>query len=511
MATHRRWLASAGIFLVACGLLALSTYGFSLIRPQPDKQKSAAEWQAMARADLDAAHAAILAAHPGTIDQLNPGFRGWTEAGYQQALKLIPRVMSYDTAMDAVRFYVTGYLDGHTLYSDNVRGDALMYVNGWRVDKVNGAYVVTAVFDKWPTALPPKGARLVECDGRSPDAIIEDDIAPVIDRRDLRAVRDGLASAIGNMHVSAAPLSRCRFQADGAALLDIDVKYEPVTSEQYWRQLVVGEHSGAHTDSYWLRDGVLWIHAGNFNPEPGSADVANLDAMLRELPRLGGVTQIVFDVRNNSGGDSAVGERIFDAATGGLDYDRSYIERLPRQYAQWRVSDVSLAAASKNLDRQIRLYGDRSEQVTRAAGHLGALTAARAAGKPWVEQDGGYRVTSADVERLHGKLRHYGGKVALLTDYNCASACLDFADLVRQVPHTVHIGQTTSADSVYIDTGDVKLPSGNHLVIPLKVWRNRLRDNNETLVPDVHLDVDMSDDAAVYAAALAALKAADDR
>jgi hypothetical protein len=98
------------------------------------------------------------------------------------------------------------------------------------------------------------------------------------------------------------------------------------------------------------------------------------------------------------------------------------------------------------------------------------------------------------------------GTVALFTDHNCASACLDFADQVRSVPGSVHLGQTTSADALYIDGGArVRLPSGNVLVLPLKVWRNRLRGNNEPWVPQVPLAVDMRDDGAVRQPVLAAL------
>jgi hypothetical protein len=67
----------------------------------------------------------------------------------------------------------------------------------------------------------------------------------------------------------------------------------------------------------------------------------------------------------------------------------------------------------------------------------------------------------------------------------------------------VHLGRTTSADTVYIDTGWHKLPSGNLLFLPLKVWRNRTRGNNEALVPDVPLALDGVNEAATRRAVLA--------
>jgi hypothetical protein len=77
--------------------------------PAAAADKTPQEWQAIARADLDATRAAIAAAHPGYIDAHNPAFRAWYEQGYREAGNLIAQVVSYDTMMDAVRYYVTGF------------------------------------------------------------------------------------------------------------------------------------------------------------------------------------------------------------------------------------------------------------------------------------------------------------------------------------------------------------------------------------------------------------------
>lgn len=93
----------------------------------------------------------------------------------------------------------------------------------------------------------------------------------------------------------------------------------------------------------------------------------------------------------------------------------------------------------------------------------------------------------------------------MLTDGNCASACLDFADLVLSVADAIHIGEETSADSVYIDVDFVNLASGNGIVMPFKVWRNRLRGNNETLMPSAPLDLDALDEPTIRLRVIAAL------
>ncbi|MFP5341288.1 MAG: hypothetical protein ACLGIW_22960, partial [Gammaproteobacteria bacterium] len=70
--------------------------------------------------------------------------------------------------------------------------------------------------------------------------------------------------------------------------------------------------------------------------------------------------------------------------------------------------------------------------------------------------------------------------------------------IVLQVPGSMHVGETTGADSVYMVGSQSRLPSGNKLVLPVKVWRNRVRGNNEPLVPDVEAKLDR-DEASIRA------------
>jgi hypothetical protein len=68
----------------------------------------------------------------------------------------------------------------------------------------------------------------------------------------------------------------------------------------------------------------------------------------------------------------------------------------------------------------------------------------------------------------------------------CASACLDFADIMRRLPEVTHIGLPTSADAVYIDNVQAQLPSGAaSFSWSLKVYRGRVRANNEWYDPQI--------------------------
>lgn len=486
-------------------ILAVSA---SLARPDP---VPASAWQAMALADLNAVRDLVQASHPGYIDQENPAFRRWSDDGYAQAVKLVPNVNDYNSAMAAVRYYTVGFRDGHFTYSDHVRQpDDLIQSNGTGIALINGRYIVAGTLARWPVRQPPVGAELLSCDGLSPLQIIAGRLAPYYDLRPSEANDRFLANMLHTRWFARDELQRCLYRTPDGAEIAVAVQYQSFTAKEYFSTIRpalfprTAEPNAARGNGYVLDHGVLWITAANFNLQPGSREAEELHRMLDALPRLSGVKKIVFDTRGNQGGDSRVGGKIFDAATGGLAYDQQSLDRLPRTYAEWRVSDLSVATAASAMERMGKIYGPDSREVRAAADMHGRLLAARKAGAPWFRQDAGYRLTAAEIAARGGHLRRFDGPVALLTDARCASACLDFADLVKSVPGSVHLGRPTSSDTLYIDSGVATLPSGNLLFMPLKVWRNRLRGNGEGWEPDVLLANEL-DEQAVKRAVLAAL------
>lgn len=504
----RWWCASGTTSKVAAVAFAcigtLSACNAINRTPLPDKTPE--QWQTIALADLNAVHAAIIDAHPGYIDTANPGVRLWTEQGYREARALIPRVINYDTMMSAVRYYVTGFLDGHLVYSDNIRsGDFHEMVNGWRVDEQGGAAVVTAVMPEWDGPVPPLGATLLDCDGRTPDAIVAEDMAPYFDRRNLPTLRKSLFSEIRSVQLAGLELKRCTFIRPDGKKIALDVKYRSTPTMDVWKGLrSVRSHSPDRRNRYDFRDKVLWIRAANFTLSPDEAK--DLNIMLKEIAALRDVRLIVFDTRENAGGDSVVGQQILAAATGGLEFDTGGLERLLPVYAQWRVSDMSISGVEHYVDVMSERYGSNDPRTQETKQLLARLRDARRAGNAWVDSAGAPRLTRAEIASRQGRLRRFNGTVAIITDGNCASACLDFADQVRLIPGSVQLGQATSSDTVYLERGSLKLPSGNLLFMPMKVWRNRVRGDGEVLVPDIQLNVDFSNDEAVRAAALDALR-----
>lgn len=468
--------------------------------------------QALARRELAAMHQTLLDAHPGAIDDENPAYRARIDSNHAAALARLREVRDEHDAMGLADWYAASFHDIHLHHGNDVRVGDPTIVDGWAVARADDGRVrVNAVLPDWPVALPPVGAELLACDGRSPERLVDDDVLPYLppiqpSQRDAWAL-----PALARPAMSSLQAASCRFRLPDGQERELAQRWRPVgdagLEALLWSHL---PHSDLPRvdDFESLPDGTLWIRAADFQLD--AAGEAHLVGMLARLEKLPPPRRIVFDARGNRGGSSETGERIFDAATGGLVYDQDGVDQLPRMQAWWRVSAQAIDARVAFIDplEMARGRDDPLMQAERA--REAGMREALARGERWFLQGDGYpALTPAELRRRHAHLARFAGPVALVTDGNCYSACLDFADRVRSVPGALHLGETTGFDSVYLDIGVARLPSGNGLVLPLKVWRHRPRGNDQSWVPQVPLKVTGVGDATVRAQVLAALDRAE--
>jgi hypothetical protein len=113
------------------------------------------------------------------------------------------------------------------------------------------------------------------------------------------------------------------------------------------------------------------------------------------------------------------------------------------------------------------------------------------------------RVTHEDLSLLYGWFQEphvkewlpVPEKDMVLINHLTASASLDFIDNLKILDHPVIlVGETTSADRLYMEIKTVELPSKlAHLVYPIKVYRNRRRGDNEPYHPDIVSEGNLDD------------------
>jgi hypothetical protein len=225
---------------------------------------------------------------------------------------------------------------------------------------------------------------------------------------------------------------------------------------------------------------------------PSAAENTALDKMLDVIKSIDDAKLVVLDTRGNRGGNSLVGVEILSALFGS-----QWVKSLDESsaYAMWRVSPFALSTLTQALTTMGNDYGKHSEAYKFVFSLTKSMELALHEKKDWLEQPS---IASVDQVNSRGfNAQGFKGKLALVTDSFCASACLDFADIVLAIPGVVHLGASTSGDTLYIDIGSQTLPSGAQFWIPLKVWRGRARGNNQSYDPQFVFDGDINDTEAV--------------
>ncbi len=458
------------------------------------------DWGAALRRDAQALHDDIAANHPGPVNPKDPGFAERNDSQLALALSRAREAGSYADYFFALRQYVSSFDDGHMgigafgFTPNDLRWPGFLTGYDGRGDiKV----VLTTDWGKVPV-----GAKLLGCDGMTAARYSEATLGKMWGRWHLESQWHEFGGMLfmdeGSRYIPQA--RRCRFEVDGRST-EIPLEWRAVDPKER-RELmksVMPARSSKEFATRVLDDGTRWYSIPSFNPDPkspaGKALPAMIAAMRSDRPALAAAPAIVLDVRGNGGGSSDWSRQIAEVLWG-----RAALAKLPRADIQvdWRVSPANLESMKQDYARQGGVTGlspemrawfetvieglgdalERGEQLWRQP----AIDLDRASGAP------------ARRERPPARLK---GKVYLLTDFNCGSACLDAVDRWRALG-AIHVGRTTSADTLYMDTRQFRLPEG--IVgggMPRKVYRGRPRGSNEPVVP-VHLfDGDIADTAAL--------------
>lgn len=473
-----------GVALVLAGI-ALSAAG----APPPD-------WAALTRQDVQAFHDQLVANHPGPLNRLDPGFMKRNEASFALARRRAGQVRSYGGYIGAMRGYVASFNDGH-LALDVHDGQVLPlawpgFLTGF--DEA-GRQVVRTRADGVDL---PVGAQLDSCDGVAADTLAARNVGAFRGRWQLlsqRATNGGrLFIDAGNPFITR-PV-RCRFVADGKRR-DVTLAWRALSDAEFQdRFAAAAPRARPDFASRTLPDGTRWYTMPSFDGDPAS-DAAKalapmITAMKRDRAALAAAPRIVLDLRSNGGGSSDWSQQIAALLWGQAAVDAQETEATT---VDWRASPGNLAAMKKSrvdLTTSADVSPEAKAWVERI---VTGLTSAIAKRQPlWREPDTAppARTSSADSP---GKT--LSARVYVLTDWACASACLDAVDLWTALG-AEQVGQETSADSLYMDVRSIPLPSGlADAVVPMKVYRGRKRGSNVPATPRHPYRGDMRDTAAL--------------
>lgn len=442
------------------------------------------DWKRIYLDDLEFARKTIAADHPGAVDPQNPAFRRTLESAYEEARGAAPRVKSYTSYLIALTRFGNHFQDAHL----GIFG-ASRPLEGTRAAGIyplwlDGAFVVEEVDPRYGekgTAL--QGAVLVSCDGIPASRLFTDRVLSWKGRPGIAA--DWFTWAPLLLVDYGPPLPK----APARCLLRSGKKTENLSLQ--WQAVTSGEVEAARArlsamparplGVSKLADGTVWVDVPTFltNEEKDIAAMHGMiDSLAAEMKQNRDWKLLVFDLRGNHGGSSEWGDEIA-AAVFGKEWAEAAKQWLnDGVYIDWRVSKDNLEAVEGMARQQEKRHGkDAGAGMHRFAD---SMRAALESGRPYVDQrwpvQGSPRPAAVAVP----------GKIVVVTSASCYSACLDFLDLMRLHPAVVQVGQTTGVDTVYMETWGHDLPSGlGQLSVPLKVFRDRKRKNNEAYTPKV--------------------------
>ena len=197
----------------------------------------------------------------------------------------------------------------------------------------------------------------------------------------------------------------------------------------------------------------------------------------RNLADIRAAGVVVIDLRGNGGGSSVYGEKLASLLWGDA-----------LVAARWPGSGPTVWRASKaNRDYWVDLTARMSENPNLSAGDKAAFDSilkdfdrALAGGEPTFRR-GETGKTRAPAHPPNP----VSGRVVLLTDYACDSACLDLMDLFTAMPNTTQAGTMTSADTIFMELTVIpSLPSTlSGFGFGHKAWIERPRPSNRPYRP----------------------------
>ena len=446
------------------------------------------------RADAAAFRSVVMASHPGPVNTQDAGFSKRLDAAYAQALRRARTTRTYPQYSWALNELTSAFDDGHLGIMAEPKADAdfpwAFSWPGFMTELAGDKHKVTVSdVDRVAT-----GALLIGCDGVDADSLAAERIGRFVGRWSLTSRRRSQAATLflppDNPWLSA--LRRCTFDQGGVRRA-VTLHWRPIDATKRKELLARSrERFHAPVSLERLTDGTAWVSLGSFDSDAASTGGQALDALARRIETqaadLRSAPRIVFDLRGNNGGSSAWLNRMAASLWGKPFLDA---KRPEGGYAEWRVSPENIAqirtyrtsaAARREIDPAF--YGWTVRTVN------GLEQAQRDGRALWAEPHG----TSAAPATTGTPSDPVAGKVFVLTDYGCASACLDAVDLLTALG-AVQVGQETNADTDYMEIRERKLDDGAVAWVPMKVYRDRPRSSNVPAVPRHAWDGSMSDTA----------------
>ncbi len=248
---------------------------------------------------------------------------------------------------------------------------------------------------------------------------------------------------------------------------------------------------------HWPAPDIAWIRLPSFSGD--SATTARIvllaDTLRAASRRLRAARHIILDVRGNGGGNSFNGQRVLREIWTEREL-RRHGAKVESVEIAWRASPDNLAHWRTWVAERERRGPDARGELRFGRGIVEGMSRAIGRGESlYVERGHGI---NPSVQRDVRRPTLFPAVVSLLSDGTCASACLDFADVLLSMPGTRVLGADTGGDGLLMDIRVLPVPSGLvSIAVPQKVYVNRRRGHMQAYVADIRFPGPWTDGAVV--------------
>lgn len=226
---------------------------------------------------------------------------------------------------------------------------------------------------------------------------------------------------------------------------------------------------------------MLYVKIPTF--EPTKEQQLQLEKIINKAPQWRNKKLLIFDVRGNGGGNSAWGTKLVKSLFSETFAPEKLQEVSGKTFVEWRCSQANIDHMQTYINQFKEQFGEDSKE------HAWALTTVQDMQKAHDANKKYFTSTATNYKSTRILEHPVTATIIVLIDRRCGSACLDFIDYLKAMDYPILLmGETTKADSLYMEVRVVDLPSGQgKFCFPIKVYRNRVRGHNEPYLPDIFL------------------------
>jgi hypothetical protein len=447
-------------------------------------------WAALARADVEAIHANVLAIHPAVRDPQSADFTARTDAAYRAAIDRAAQVRSFLDWRGVINGFVQSFRDGHTFIRYNAQPSRARWP-GFLIDGRGDGYVAAALADT--TQAISAGDPVIACDGQPIKTLLNEKL----DAREAdwskppERIRQAWRLFVDYDVDAPPPVARCTFAHKGQPI-EVALNWtqeNPLTLLQRAAPLLRTPPNHRPIALSYRPDGAALVTIGSFGDE--SALEALAKTLKTDQVRLRAARYVVFDLRGNRGGNSTwggtYGRILFgDAPVDALEEPASgkYFRASPQAVARLRLIAKEFADDGPGMADVVAYWTKIADRVA-------------------ASPDGDAKLFTDFVNPPAKKpkrppRRAYRGPVYILTDAGCFSSCVVAANTLIKLGG-INVGEVMGQNEEYGEVaGPIDLPSGlGRYWLPVSIIRQRKEDLGGLAVAKAWTGA-MDDDAGIF-------------